>query len=462
MKTLSSVSDLIWGLPTVALILGVGFCYTAALRLPQLSRIKKIFLSCRDDSSKDKKSGEKHLSPLQSLSTSLAATVGTGSVIGVATALTLGGPGAIFWLWVSAFFGMAVAYAEGVLSIKYRNTVSGSRTGGIWYALRDGLNAPIAAKIYALFCVFASFGMGSMAQTNSAATALFEEFSLPPIFCGVAAVLLLGLCLFKPARFSGRLCETAVPLLAGVYILGALAIILSNLAALPSVFKMIFSSAFGLKPAAGGAIGFSVKTAISVGCRRGVFSNEAGLGTTAPLHAASTVDDPDRQGLMNMLEVMIDTFVICTLTALAILCSGAYPSGADGAELVIESAKSVFGDLSGKLVSVSIAGFSLATAVGWSQIGLAAAKYLLPKQRTSYKAAFIVSAFLGTIMSLEAVWQLSDIFNGLMVIPCMTALILLFPEVVKENKLKSAQKSRSRRCRAQFQEARLPLRPREK
>ena len=434
MKTLTILSDLIWGLPTVALILGVGIAYTAALRLPQIIRLKKIFLSCRDDSTRQKKQSEKTLSPLQSLSTALAATVGTGSVIGVATALTLGGPGAIFWLWVSAFFGMSVAYAEGVLSIKYRKTVSGVRTGGIWYALSDGLDAPNAAKIYAVFCVLASFGMGSMAQTNSAATALWEEFSLPPIFCGGAVAILLGLCLFKSAKFSGKLCEWIVPLLAGLYVVGALAIIITNFSTLPSVFNMIFTSAFGLKPAAGGVIGFSVKTAISVGCRRGVFSNEAGLGTTAPVHAASTVDDPNRQGLMNMLEVIIDTFVICTLTALAVLCSGAYPGGADGAELIIESAQNVFGGLSGKLVSLSIAGFSLATAIGWSQIGLAAAKYLLPKQRTSYKIAFIISAFLGTVMSLEAVWQLSDIFNGLMVIPCMATLILLFPEVIKVSK----------------------------
>ena len=447
MDLLTILSDLIWGLPTVILILGVGLAYTAALKLPQIGRIKQMLLSCKDDSPAI--SCEKPLSPIQSLSTSLAATVGTGSVIGVATALTLGGAGAVFWMWVSAFFGMAVAYAEGVLSIKYRRTLpDGSRTGGIWYALRDGLGAHKTACAYAVFCVLASFGMGSMAQTNSAATALLEEFSLPPAICGGAVALLLGLCLFKSQKFCGRLCQMLVPPLAGLYVIGALAIIIANFGELPSAFKMIFSSAFGFKPIAGGAIGYTVKTAMSVGCRRGVFSNEAGLGTTAPVHAASSVDDPNRQGLMNMLEVMIDTFVICTLTALAILCSGAYPSGADGAELIIKSAENVFGGLSGKLVSLSIAGFSLATAVGWSQIGLAAAKYLLPKQRTAYKMMFILSAFLGTVMSLEAVWKLSDIFNGLMVIPCMTALILLFGEVINEAKFSAKMGAQAVFCEA--------------
>ena len=431
MNILSLISDTVWSLPTVILILCVGAYYTIRLRIPQISQLRKIFLSCRKDSSQH----ENSLSPLQSLSTALAATVGTGSVIGVATALTLGGPGAVFWLWVSAFFGMAAAYAEGVLSIKYRKTLpDGSRAGGIWYSLQDGLSAKKTAKTYALFCVLASFGMGSMAQTNSAAVALFEEFGLPPAICGGAAALLLGFCLFKSQKLAGGLCEKVVPLLAGLYVLGALAIIISNLGKLPSVLDMIFSSAFGIRSAAGGIAGYTVKTAVSIGFRRGVFSNEAGLGTTAPVHAASSINDPVRQGRMNMLEVIIDTFVICTLTALAILCSGAYGSGADGAELIIASATSVFGDISGRLVGLSIAGFAVATAVGWSQIGLSAAEYLLPKQKNFYKAAFILSAFLGTVLSLEAVWQLSDIFNGLMVIPCMTALTLLSQEVIKESK----------------------------
>ncbi len=447
---LKCVSEAVWGLPTVALIVAAGGFYTVKLGAPQL-RLKRIFSSWRQTDD-----GEKNTSsPFQALSTALAATVGTGSVAGVATALTLGGPGAIFWLWISAFFGMAVSYAEGYLSVKYRRTLpDGSRIGGLWYALKDGLGAKRTAAVYAFFCLLASFGMGSTVQTNSAAEALFGEFSLPRPICGLAAALLIACCLFGSNTFAPKLCERAVPLLAGLYVAGAAAVIAVNRSALPQVFAEIFRGAFGLRQAAGGAAGFAA--ALSVGFRRGVFSNEAGLGTTAPVHAASSVTDPERQGMMNMLEVIVDTFVICTLTALAILCSGAYPSGADGAELVAESAKAVFGGLSGKLVALATAGFAAATAVGWSQIGLAAADFLIPKGRNAYKAALTISAFLGTVMGMETVWLISDIFNGLMAIPCLTALILLNREI----KLTSCRSNRSRALRAPTRGAPRPRRPR--
>lgn len=429
-KILEFISGAVWGLPTVALIVGAGGYFTLRLGLPQL-RLKSIFGSWRGGES----SGEKAASPFQSLSTALAATVGTGSVTGVATALTLGGPGAIFWLWVSAFFGTAAAYAEGVLSIKYREIKpGGGRSGGIWFALEKGLSAKKTAKIYALFCILASFGMGSGAQSNSAAIALKDGFSLNPAICGAGLGALSAVCLFSKTDKVGEICERALPILAGVYIFGAAAIIAVNYQRLPEVFGEIFSCAFGLRPAAGGLAGYSVKTAVSVGFRRGIFSNEAGLGTTAPVHGASSVDDPDRQGCMNMLEVFIDTFVICSVTALAILCSGAYPSSCDGAELIIKAAEGVFGKLSGKFVCLSVAGFAVATAIGWSKIGLSAAEYLSNRTAKLYKFAFVASSSLGAVISLNAAFALSDIFNGLMAIPCLSALILLFPEVVKSSK----------------------------
>ncbi len=424
---LKILSDGIWGLPTVGLILSVGAAYSFKLRLPQLRRLGELPFCLKN-------SGGGGLTPFQSLSTSLAATVGTGSVTGVATALTLGGPGAVFWLWVSAFLGMAVAYAEGVLSVRYRGrSPDGSPAGGIWFSLRDGLGMDRTARIYALFCVLASLGMGCMAQTNSAASALKSQFGLSPAVCGAAAAVAVLLCLLGK-DFAAKLCERAVPLLAGIYVFGAGAVIVLNAAALPGVFSEIFRSAFGLRQTAGGAAGFGAAAAISTGFRRGVFSNEAGLGTTAAVHGASSVESPDRQGLMNMLEVVIDTFVICTLTALAILCSGAYsPDCPDGAELVAQAASGVFGKAAGCFSALCTAGFALATAVGWSQIGQSAADFLSPKLRLPYCAAYSLAAFFGAVMSLEAVWQLSDIFNGLMVIPCMAALILLFKEVCSES-----------------------------
>lgn len=448
---LERINSAVWGMPTAALILGAGALFTLILGFPQ---IRRFFGMIRSAGGSD---GEKNtLSAFESLSTSLAATVGTGSVTGVATAITLGGAGAVFWLWVSAFFGMAVAYAEGALSIKYRKiSPDGSRSGGIWRVLEDGLNAPKLAKIYAVLCVLASFGMGCMAQTNSAALALNKEFGLKKTVFGAACAAILGLCMFFGTKFAGKLCKYALLPLAGLYILGAAAIIIVNRDALPGVFKEITDSAFGLRPAAGGLFGAATAKAVSVGLRRGIFSNEAGLGTTAPVHAASAVDDPDRQGLMNMLEVFIDTFVICTLTALAILCSGAVKSGADGSELIIESAKAVFGGLSGGIVAVSTAGFAVATAIGWSQIGLFAADYVFGQKTFLYRCFFAASALFGALLSASSVWQISDIFNGLMALPCLTALLLKAGEV---KAICPSTRIRSHRVRSE--EALLPRKPR--
>lgn len=363
----------------------------------------------------------------------LAATVGTGSVIGVAAAISAGGPGAVFWLWVSSFFGMATAKAEGGLSVAYREERGGVRRGGIWYAIRDGLKMPRLAKIYALLCVGASFGMGCAVQTNSAASALREGFGVMPEICGVGLAIVLFFCLVGKG-FAGKLSEKAVPFMAGLYIIGAAAVIIRFRERLPEVFSEIIRGAFGFKQAAGGFSGYALSRAMSVGFRRGVFSNEAGLGTTAPLHGSSETDSPTEQGRMNMLEVVIDSFVICTLTALAILCSGADLS-LGGAALVTSAAESVFGRTASRLVSLSIFLFAAATAVGWSQIGLSAAEYAFSRKaaRDIYCAAYVLSAFFGSIMSLGAVWGISDIFNGLMAFPCIYAVMRLtgfqsFPE----------------------------------
>ena len=412
---LKSLSDAVWGLPTAGAILLTGIWLTAKFRLAQLREIPKMLRPF----SKDRSGG---VTASQSLATALAATVGTGSVIGVGAAIAEGGAGAVFWLWVSAFFGMATARAEGILSIVYRKKLSGgARRGGIWYAIRDGLKMPRLSRLYALLCVGASFGMGCAVQTNSAAAAVKEGFGVDPAICGVCLAALLGVCLFGRG-FAGRLCEKTMPFMAGLYLTGAAAIIFVNIGSLPGVIERIFCEAFGLKQAAGGFFGYLTIRALSVGCRRGVFSNEAGLGTTAPLHGASDNCDPLRQGQMNMAEVAIDTF-ICTVTALAILCSGA--EGGDGASLVMSAASGVFGRSAGKLVSLCIFLFAAATAVGWSQIGLSAAEYVFGKAAI-YRAAFLICAFAGPLLSLGSVWAVSDILNGLMAFPCLFAIIRLF------------------------------------
>ena len=419
---LQTVSEAVWGMPTVLLIVSAGLYFTCKLKLLQVFRINDMLKAVK----KTAFSGDK--SKLWSVTTSLCATIGTGSISGVATALTLGGAGAIFWLWVSAFLGMAVAYGEGVLSIKYK----GEKSGGIMYALKNGANSPKIASIYAFLTVGTAFGMGSMVQTNSAALSLDSQFGASPWLVGGAVALVVGACLFFKDNFTGKFCSVLLPLLSVLYIAIAIWVILVNFKGVLPAFKQIFEEAFGIKPIFGGAVGFGVQNAISVGFKRGVFSNEAGLGTTAAIHSESGCT-PHEQGVLNMFEVIVDTFVVCTLTALAILCSGALGSGLDGAELVCIAGETAFGSLAGKIIAVATAGFAIATALGWSKIGLSAFLYLFKeKSQAVYKLLFILATLFGAVLSLETVWQISDIFNGLMVLPCVSALLVLRKEIVGE------------------------------
>ncbi len=416
---LQIVSETVWGIPTVVIIALTGFYFTCKLKLLQVTCIKDMQKAVK----KTAFSGDK--GKLWSVATSLCATIGTGSISGVATALTLGGAGAIFWMWVSAFLGMAVAYAEGVLSIKYK----GEKSGGIMYALKNGANSPKIAAVYAFLTVGTAFGMGSMVQTNSASQSLGSQFGVPSWLVGGAVAFAVAACLFLKDNFTGKLCAVLLPMLSVLYLAVAIWIITANYEYILPSFRQIFKEALGLKPIFGGVVGIGVKKAVSVGFKRGVFSNEAGLGTTAAIHAESGCT-PHEQGVLNMFEVIIDTFAVCTLTALAILCSGTLGSGLDGAELVCLAGATAFGKSAGKIIAVSIAGFALATALGWSKIGLSAFNYLFKEKRqTAYKLLFILSAFAGAVLSLETVWQISDIFNGLMVLPCIAALLVLRKEI---------------------------------
>lgn len=435
-RLIDFMSEAVWSIPTVALIALTGLWFTVKMRCLQITSFKEMLRALR----KNLFSGGTRRA-IESISTALAATVGTGSVSGVATALTIGGAGAIFWLWVSAFLGMAVAYAEGVLSIKYRS----GKKGGIMYSIRDGLKEPFAAAVYAAFTLLASFGMGSMAQTNAGTQAISAEFSVQPVIIGAVFAIVAALCVFSKRDFTGKACSVFLPVLSVAYICVTLWVIIVNYKNIPSAFEMIFSSAFGLRPIAGGAAGYAVMQAISTGFKRGIFSNEAGLGTTAAIHAEAEGISPHEQGLMNMLEVITDTFIICTLTALCILTSGAQNSGLDGAELVTTACKTAFGDISGKIVAISICGFSLATVMGWSKIGLGAADYLGGKVRvTVYKLAYVAAAFAGSVVSLDIAWKISDIFNGMMIFPCTIALILLRKEIAGAREEESSSRPEER------------------
>ena len=422
MKFLTALSDAVFGLPTVAVIICMGIYYSLSLGFIQLKAktMMKVFKQSLKGSA------------FSACATSLAATVGTGSVVGVAMAISLGGAGAIFWMWVSAFFGMALAYAEGVLSIKFRVKTKDGYQGGMMYSMEQGLGSRPMGATYALFATLASLGMGVMAQTNSASVSLESEFSLDPKICCIVLAILMAFCVFSKSETVGKICSLGVPILAASYILLMLGVIAVNYKSLPEAISSIFAGAFGIRPIIGGGVGYTVKVALTQGIRRGVFSNEAGLGTTAAIHAGAKNITPREQGYMNMFEVFVDTFVICTLTALAILSSGADISSS-GVDMLISACETAFGSLSGGLIAVCVAGFAVATAVGWSQIGKSAFLYVTKGKFSGiYNIIYIVCAFLGAITSLEAVFTLSDIFNGLMALPCLTALMLLSSHVKRE------------------------------
>ena len=431
------INSFVWGPFTLSVFLFVGIFYTLRLKGIQFKKAKlitnKTLLSLFKKQTRT--SANKHsLSQFGSLSTALAATIGTGSIVGVATALTIGGSGSIFWMWVSAFLGMGTAYAENVLGILYRSKDrNGKITGGAYSYIEKGMNARWLAKIFALFCVLASFGMGNMAQGNSISASLFQSFHIPRVYCGIVLFAFILIVMLGGVKRTQNVCELIVPFMTVFFLAGAVIILFLKHERLIPEFLSIFKNAFCFKSAAGGIAGAGIKKAVSIGIRRGVFSNEAGLGSTVSVHSSSNIKEPVEQGFWGIFEVFVDTIIVCTITALVILVSGAALVKNEGAEIVVKAFESGFGDLGGYFVSVSIVLFALATLIGWSFIGENAFCYLFPRAKNRiYKIIFCIFVYLGAVSSLEFVWEISDTFNGLMAIPNLIALIALSKEVVNE------------------------------
>lgn len=431
------LSELLWGNAMLALILGVGGYFTLKSGFFQLRGFGKVLGATIFSAFKKKKPaseirGKKEISQFQALSTALAASMGTGNIVGVATAITLGGAGAIFWMWVSSVLGMMTAFCENALGIYYRYKNSkGEWVGGPMVTLEKGLNARWLGLIYAALCCLAAFGMGNMTQANSIGAALFTSFSIPPAVTGVAVAAVVGIVILGGAKRIGAVTERLIPIISLAYIFAAILIIVLNYRAIPAAFGEIFRGAFGVSAIGGGVAGAAVRQAIGVGLRRGVFSNEAGLGSAVMVHAAAD-GTPAVMGMWAVFEVFIDTIVCCTLTALAILCTGVMGGGAlDGAPLVIAAFESGFGRYAGMFVTISIVLFALATLFGWSLIGAKAAEYLLGERYVIYyKLIFILIILAGATMNLAQVWGISDILNGLMAIPNIICIILLRKQAV--------------------------------
>ena len=380
------------------------------------------------------------MTPFQSIATAIAAQVGTGNLAGAATALLGGGPGAIFWMWVSAFFGMSTIYAEATLAQNFKTEVNGEVTGGPVYYIKaafKGTLGKVLAGLFAIFIVLALGFMGNMVQANSIGAAFTEAFgafniTISPVVIGVIVAAVAAFVFLGGTQRLASVVEKVVPIMAGVYIVGSLILIIMNIANVPAAFKMIFVGAFDPQAVLGAGAGIAVKEAIRFGVARGLFSNEAGMGSTPHAHARATAENPHKQGLCAMISVFIDTFVILNLTVFSVLTTGALESGKNGTALTQAAFMKGFGTFGIVFVAVCLLFFAFSTILGWHFFGLINAKYLFgDKAAKVYSLLVVACIIIGSALKLELVWDLADFFNGLMVIPNAMALLALSGLVVK-------------------------------
>ncbi len=444
-QLINDVNNFVWGPVMLTLLVGTGIFLTIRLHfLPwrNLGYAIRMILQKKSDEEGD-------ISPFQSLMTALAATVGTGNIVSVATALVLGGPGALVWMWISAAFGLSTKYAESVLAVKYRETNSvGEMAGGPMYAMKNGIKNKYIGRtmafLFALFAVLASFGIGNMTQANSISSAFHSSFGIPERATGVVLVFLSLFIIMRGIRSIGKVSSIVVPSMAVFYFIISCIVVVVNFEAVPAGVVEMFRMAFSFESVAGGVGGTVVSnilTAMRWGVARGVFSNEAGLGSAPIAAAAARTDHASRQGYVNMTGTFFDTMIICALTGLVISSSGALGTTdpatgklVSGAQLTILAFSSVFGEYAKYLVSVSLAFFAFSTILGWEYYGEKSLEYFVKNRNGIYLYRFIfcLITFVGATTTLEIVWNLSDTMNGLMAIPNLICLLILSNDVAKE------------------------------
>lgn len=429
----TTLSSFLWGWPMIALLLGTHVFLTIRLRFPQLKIMKAIKLSVKRD-----KDASGDVSQFGALATALAATIGTGNIVGVATAISLGGPGAVFWCWLTGVFGIATKYGEGLLAIKYRETTADGRMlGGPMYALEKGLGWKWMAVLFAIFTTCASFGIGSTVQANAIATITHETYGVSTTIVGIAVSLLIAAVVLGGVKSIAKVCGFLVPFMALFYVLGCIYILSVNGSYVWPAIKLIVESAFSPQAASGGLAGTSVMLAARYGISRGLFSNESGMGSAPIVAAAARTRNPVRQALVSSTGTFWDTVVICAITGVVIVSSIlAYPdiSYTDGATLT----KMAFDKIPyvGKhLLSFGLLTFAFSTILGWSYYGERAVEYLKGKSwMLVYRVLFIISIFAGSVANLDVVWNLSDCTNALMAIPNLISLLLLNGVIVHETR----------------------------
>lgn len=447
------VNGIVWGWPALILLAFVGVLMTCLTKFFQISHIKHWFKNTIgaifNDRHITKHTNDKSISQFQSLCTALAATVGTGNIAGVASAIATGGPGAVLWMWVMSFFGMMTNYSENVLGILFRRKNDmGEWSGGAMYYLRDGLGAKkgcktlgaVLAVLFSIFCLFASFGIGNMTQVNTIASNMYAAFSIPKIATGIFVMLLVGLVILGGIKRIAAVTEKIVPIMVLLYFLGTIVICIIHIDKFGAVFSSIFKGAFGLKAVGGGIVGAGIKMAVQMGMKRGVFSNEAGLGSSVMVHSNSNVKEPVRQGMWGIFEVFADTIVVCTLTAFALLSSGLINletgklvnETADTGALVGQAFGETFGPVGVAFVALALLLFAFSTVLGWSHYGTKACEYLFGTKSTlAYRLIFAVAVIGGATMGENLAWDLSDTFNGMMMLPNLVGVLILSPLVYK-------------------------------
>lgn len=430
------LNGIVWGPPMLVLIVGTGVYLTLRVNFLQVQRfgyiIKNTILKMFEKTELE----EGEITPFQALSTALAATIGTGNIAGVATAIAAGGPGAVFWMWVSAFFGMVTKFSEIVLAVQYREKKpDGTWAGGPMYYITKGLNMKWLAVLFAFFGGIAAFGIGNMVQANSVADALNTTFGVPKIATGIILAVLAGLVIVGGIKRIAQVTEKLVPIMAVFYIVGALIIILIRIQFLPTAIASIFAHAFTPAAAAGGFLGAGVRQAIRYGVARGVFSNEAGLGSAPIAHATARTDHPVRQAMWGVFEVFADTIVICSLTALTILVTGAWHSGLSGASLTTLAFNEGLPGPGGIIVAIGIMLFAFSTLISWAFYGERCVEYLLGTAAgKAYRVIFLPFIVIGAVGGLTLIWDIADTLNGLMAIPNLIGLLALSSVVVRLTK----------------------------
>jgi len=426
----AAINDVVWGPIMLTLLIGAGLFLTIVTGGLQFKKfvymLKNTIFSLFSKNQHTKDSSG--VSPFQAVATAMAGTIGTGSIAGLATAIVSGGPGAVFWMWVSALLGMVTKYAEIVLSLKFREkNESGEWVGGPMYYIKNGLNLKWLAILFSIFAMIACLGTGNATQSNSIAIALESTMGVTPWITGIVLTVIAAAVILGGMRRIASVNEKLVPLMAVFYVVCSVLALILNIDKVPAAFALIFKEAFNFKAAAGGATGYGIMLAMHYGFSRGVFSNEAGLGSAPIAHAASSAKSPVQQGLWGMFEVFFTTIIICTLSALVILTAGLWDTGSyQGSALSIASFNAIVPGIGGVGVTLSTIFFALSTILGWAYYGEVSVGFLTNKSKTAvwiYRCVYVAFVFLGTVGSLDLIWSISETMNGLMAIPNLIGII---------------------------------------